>query len=145
MIQESPYWAREFVGAGPFKLDRWELGSFLEATAFEPQSPRISEIAHSRSFIPLPTLRLKIAVLVDLKRGEQTYDLLFADFEPPPDPVMRRTGELSFFEELTERPGLGKDIHILVLQRGGKNQVAPAAQNTAGLRAAKVLATAERD
>ncbi len=46
-IQESPYWAREFVGAGPFKLDRWELGSFLEATAFDQHvlgRPKIDRI-----------------------------------------------------------------------------------------------------
>jgi ABC-type transport system substrate-binding protein len=34
-IQDSQYWSTEFVGAGPFKLDRWEAGSFLEATAFD--------------------------------------------------------------------------------------------------------------
>jgi peptide/nickel transport system substrate-binding protein len=46
-IQESPYWAREFVGAGPFKLDRWELGSLLEATAFDQHvlgRPKIDRI-----------------------------------------------------------------------------------------------------
>jgi peptide/nickel transport system substrate-binding protein len=30
-----PYWSREFVGAGPYQLTRWELGSFIEATAFD--------------------------------------------------------------------------------------------------------------
>jgi peptide/nickel transport system substrate-binding protein len=30
-----PYWNVEYVGAGPFKLERWEPGAFLEATAFE--------------------------------------------------------------------------------------------------------------
>ena len=29
------YWNREFVGLGPYRLDRWEPGSFLEATAFD--------------------------------------------------------------------------------------------------------------
>jgi peptide/nickel transport system substrate-binding protein len=46
-IQESPYWDREFVGAGPFKLARWELGSFLEATAFDQHvlgRPKIDRI-----------------------------------------------------------------------------------------------------
>ncbi|MBM2812482.1 MAG: hypothetical protein HW416_3241 [Chloroflexi bacterium] len=46
-IQESPYWDREFVGAGPFKLDRWELGSFIEATAFDQHAlgrPKIDRI-----------------------------------------------------------------------------------------------------
>lgn len=30
-----PYWSREFVGAGPYKLDRWELGTFVEAVPFD--------------------------------------------------------------------------------------------------------------
>ena len=29
-----PYWTRAFVGLGPFRLDRWEPGSFIEAAAF---------------------------------------------------------------------------------------------------------------
>jgi peptide/nickel transport system substrate-binding protein len=46
-VQESPYWDREFVGAGPYKLSRWELGSFLEATAFDQHvlgRPKIDRI-----------------------------------------------------------------------------------------------------
>jgi peptide/nickel transport system substrate-binding protein len=46
-IQGSHYWGREFVGAGPFKLDRWEPGSFLEATAFDQHvlgRPKIDRI-----------------------------------------------------------------------------------------------------
>jgi peptide/nickel transport system substrate-binding protein len=34
-IQNHPYWSHEFVGAGPFKLTRWERGSHLEAAAFD--------------------------------------------------------------------------------------------------------------
>ena len=30
-----PFWTTEYVGLGPFKLDRWEPGSFLEASAFD--------------------------------------------------------------------------------------------------------------
>jgi peptide/nickel transport system substrate-binding protein len=29
------YWTREFVGLGPFRLDRWEAGAYLEAGAFD--------------------------------------------------------------------------------------------------------------
>jgi peptide/nickel transport system substrate-binding protein len=29
------YWTREFVGLGPFQLDRWEPGTFYEAVAFD--------------------------------------------------------------------------------------------------------------
>jgi peptide/nickel transport system substrate-binding protein len=30
-----PYWTREFIAAGPFRLDRWEPGAFIEAVAFD--------------------------------------------------------------------------------------------------------------
>jgi peptide/nickel transport system substrate-binding protein len=46
-FQGHPYWAHEFVGAGPYKLDRWELGSYLEAVAFDQHvlgRPKIDRI-----------------------------------------------------------------------------------------------------
>lgn len=46
-IRESHYWDTEFVGAGPFKLSRWEPGSFMEATAFDQHvlgRPKIDRI-----------------------------------------------------------------------------------------------------
>jgi peptide/nickel transport system substrate-binding protein len=30
----EPYWTRQYVGLGPFTLDRWEPGAFIEASAF---------------------------------------------------------------------------------------------------------------
>lgn len=30
-----PYWTRDYVGLGPYKLDRWEPGAFIEAVAFD--------------------------------------------------------------------------------------------------------------
>jgi peptide/nickel transport system substrate-binding protein len=30
-----PYWTREYVGLGPYRLERWEPGAFLEVTAFD--------------------------------------------------------------------------------------------------------------
>lgn len=29
------YWTREYVGLGPYRLDRWEPGAFIEAASFE--------------------------------------------------------------------------------------------------------------
>lgn len=29
------FWTRDYVGLGPYRLDRWEPGAFLEATAFD--------------------------------------------------------------------------------------------------------------
>src|SRR5581483_7048435 len=31
----NPYWTRSYLGAGPYKLDRWEPGAFLEGSAFD--------------------------------------------------------------------------------------------------------------
>jgi peptide/nickel transport system substrate-binding protein len=42
-----PYWSREYVGLGPYRLDRWEPGSFIEAAAFDQHvlgRPRIERI-----------------------------------------------------------------------------------------------------
>jgi peptide/nickel transport system substrate-binding protein len=42
-----PFWSTEFVGLGPYKLDRWEPGAFFEATAFDQHAlgrPRIDRI-----------------------------------------------------------------------------------------------------
>src|SRR5207244_306686 len=30
-----PYWSREFLGLGPYRVVSWEPGAFLEATAFD--------------------------------------------------------------------------------------------------------------
>jgi peptide/nickel transport system substrate-binding protein len=42
-----PYWKTEFVGAGPFRLDRWELGAYIEGVAFDGYSlgkPKIQRV-----------------------------------------------------------------------------------------------------
>src|SRR5205085_16994 len=31
----SPFWSTQYVGAGPFRLQRWEPGAYMEATAFD--------------------------------------------------------------------------------------------------------------
>jgi peptide/nickel transport system substrate-binding protein len=43
----NSFWAQDYVGAGPYKLDRWEVGSFLEGVAFDGDvlgKPKISRI-----------------------------------------------------------------------------------------------------
>jgi len=34
-VTNHPYWAREFVGLGPYKLGAWQLGSYMEGIAFD--------------------------------------------------------------------------------------------------------------
>jgi peptide/nickel transport system substrate-binding protein len=43
----SSYWTTDYVGLGPFRLDRWERGAFLEAAAFDGYAlgrPKIDRI-----------------------------------------------------------------------------------------------------
>src|SRR5207244_2081711 len=50
---DLPYWSSEFVGMGPYRLDRWERGSQLTLHAFDRYPlgrPRIDEI--NVKFIP---------------------------------------------------------------------------------------------
>lgn len=35
LFANHPYWSVEYVGLGPFKLERWEPGAFVEGTAFD--------------------------------------------------------------------------------------------------------------
>ncbi|HZT06120.1 MAG TPA: ABC transporter substrate-binding protein [Chloroflexota bacterium] len=46
-LLNNPYWTTEFVGLGPYRLDEWEPGAFLEASAFDRHAlgpPKISRI-----------------------------------------------------------------------------------------------------
>lgn len=42
-----PFWTSEYVGLGPYKLDRWEPGAFLEGSAFDKHAlgrPKIDKM-----------------------------------------------------------------------------------------------------
>jgi len=42
-----PYWTTEYVGAGPYRVDRWERGAFIEGAAFDKFAlgqPKVSRI-----------------------------------------------------------------------------------------------------
>ena len=46
-FRNLPYWTQEYVGAGPFKLERWEPGSELEGVAFNGHAlgrPKIDRV-----------------------------------------------------------------------------------------------------
>jgi peptide/nickel transport system substrate-binding protein len=46
-VAASAYWSREFVGAGPYRLTRWEPSAFMEGAAFDRHAlgnPRIERI-----------------------------------------------------------------------------------------------------
>jgi peptide/nickel transport system substrate-binding protein len=46
-LTASPFWTTQYVGAGPFKLERWETGSFFEGSAFDGNAlgrPKIDRV-----------------------------------------------------------------------------------------------------
>jgi len=43
-----PYWTHEFVGSGPFRLDRWEPGAFIEGSAFDRHVLGVAKIPRIR-------------------------------------------------------------------------------------------------
>jgi peptide/nickel transport system substrate-binding protein len=46
-VLNHPYWTTGFVGLGPYRLDRWEPGTFIEAAAFDRHAlgaPKIQRI-----------------------------------------------------------------------------------------------------
>ena len=46
-LVNNAYWTTGYVGLGPYKLDRWEPGAFLEASAFDRHvlgKPKIQQI-----------------------------------------------------------------------------------------------------
>lgn len=59
------YWTRNYVGLGPYRLERWEPGAFIEGSAFEDHSlgrPRIDRVRIQ--FVPDPN-----TVLANLLAG----------------------------------------------------------------------------
>ncbi|MBM2811182.1 MAG: hypothetical protein HW416_1941 [Chloroflexi bacterium] len=57
------YWTTGFIGAGPYRLDRWEFGSFLEGSAFDghtlgrPRIDRLRVVFTEDSNVALASLR----------------------------------------------------------------------------------------
>lgn len=46
-VPSNPYWTRDHVGTGPYKLDRWEPGAFIEGSAFDNHAlgrPKIDRV-----------------------------------------------------------------------------------------------------
>ncbi len=58
-----PFWNREFMGLGPFKLDVWEPGSFIEGVAFDRHvlgRPKIERV----KFVFFPDANVTLASLL---------------------------------------------------------------------------------
>jgi peptide/nickel transport system substrate-binding protein len=68
---KSPFWTREYVGLGPYKVSNWELGAFIEMTAFDGHTlgrPKIDRMRLLFSNAQAATTRL-LAGEVQLSAG----------------------------------------------------------------------------
>ena len=64
-----PYWTTEFLGAGPYRLQRWDPGALIEATAFEGYAlgrPKIERILVTWSADPNGSLARLLSGDVDM-------------------------------------------------------------------------------
>ena len=69
-----PFWTTQYVGLGPYRVDRWEPGAFLEAAAFEGHAlgrPRIERIQ-------LRIISDSNTILANLLAGEVHVSMPFA-------------------------------------------------------------------
>ncbi len=84
-IGNHPYWTRQYVGLGPYRLERWESGAFLEGVAFDGHAlgrPKIERIR-------VAFIRDSNAALASLLSGEvHTTDVTAISF--PQGLVLRR-------------------------------------------------------
>src|SRR6185295_2615687 len=80
---------------------------------------------------------------VVLERCEQPNDLFFSRLESSSQAVMGRALDESLRHKMAIRPGFRKDVHILLLQTGGENEVLFPAENAGGLRTLNVFSAAK--
>jgi peptide/nickel transport system substrate-binding protein len=77
-LAHHPYWTREFIGLGPYRLDRWELGTFMEGVAFDAHAlgrPKISRIRFTFMSEPNAILAGVHAGAVDIAADSLTFVL----------------------------------------------------------------------
>ena len=80
-----PFWTTEYVGAGPYRIDRWEAGSFLEGVAFADHVGRKVGIERiSVRFMPDSN-----AVMASLLSGD-VHLAIRSSIEVPQGVVLRR-------------------------------------------------------
>ncbi len=89
------------------------------------------------------SLRDEVADHVGPQRRDETAGLLLAHLEPTTHAVMRRPHHHVLRDQPARRPRLGVDVHVLVLERDRRDEVAPASQDARCLRPLDVLAAGE--
>ena len=77
-LTNHPYWTREFIGLGPYRLDRWELGTFMEGVAFDGHvlgRPKISRVRFLFFGEPNAILAAMRAGAIDVAADALTFPL----------------------------------------------------------------------
>ena len=85
------------------------------------------------------------ALEVQAQGGEQPHHLLPAHLAGPPDSLQRGPREVPLGDQVAPRPGAGVDVHVLVLECYGLDQLATACQDAGRLGSAESLAARERN
>jgi peptide/nickel transport system substrate-binding protein len=63
VFMNHPYWTQGFVGLGPYRLARWEAGSFIEAEVFDKHAPSVAKIPRIKLLV-MPDANAAIAALL---------------------------------------------------------------------------------
>jgi peptide/nickel transport system substrate-binding protein len=77
-LGNHPYWTRGFIGLGPYKLDRWELGAFMEAVPFDGHvlgRAKISRLRYQFFDEPQAILAAVRAGAIDIAADALTFPL----------------------------------------------------------------------
>ena len=77
-LGNHPYWTRGFIGLGPYRLDRWELGTFMEASAFDGHvlgRPKINRLRFQFFEEPNAILAAVRAGAIDIAADALTFPL----------------------------------------------------------------------
>jgi len=134
----NSYWTQDYIGAGPFRLDRWEPGAFIEATAFNRHvlgAPKIGRVRIIFIGDPNTTLANLLAGEVqfsadDSIRFEQGLTLQ-REWGPTGGsvlvkPSLWRSSYVQFRPELLATPGLAdrrvRKALALTMDKQGLNQ-----------------------
>src|SRR5688572_6444242 len=103
----DPFWSTEYVGSGPFRLERWEPGAFIEAVAFEGHAgggPKIDRLRVNFTNDANAALASLLAESSQLLTDDAIY------FQQAV--IVRREMESRGAARVLVKPGLWRYIHV---------------------------------
>lgn len=110
-LVSNPYWSRGLVGLGPYRIDQWEPGAFIEAAAFGGHAwgrPKIDRLR--LLFMPDPNVALtallsgQVHMPADDPIRVQQAATLAADWGPRAGGTIQYRPTLSRFTQVQYRP-----------------------------------------